>query len=444
MTQRREPVPPRSTGTVRPVRRSEPASKPAAAGRAGKAIEPTTRRAMESRFGEDFSGVRVHTDGDAAATAERSGAQALTVGGDIMFGPGRYAPATSAGDALLDHELGHVQEGHHGAPPAVRLQPEGQPVVPGSAAEPEPKLHLDPDVGKLSLGLSTLDDFDFNESALKPAHQAKIAGVAAKLTMLLAKMPGSRITVTGHADLVGGEDVNLQVGQRRADAVERALVEAGVPAVSIRSSSEGKRAPVVKKAGADGRNRRVEVRFEGELIVPGSLGGPLLGGGSPGGPSLGASGRLAPPGDTPRRVDLFPPNLTSPSPPGASQILQPGPPATPTNEPKAAEGLTRPGKAGDALKALAARPDVKKWLDGVKEDQLRKFDKGTTVGEKVLVGTFVATIVGGGVVGASTDPAARRLMLDVVDGAEIPGARCPVAQAQGSYRRRRSRWRRGA
>jgi outer membrane protein OmpA-like peptidoglycan-associated protein len=410
MTQRREPVPHRSSGPVRPVRRPDPATRPAAGGREGKAIEPATRRTMESRFGEDFSSVRVHTEADAAAAADLSGAQAMTVGDDIAFGPGRYAPATAAGDVLLDHELGHVQKERHGAPPAVRLQPKGQPVVPGSSAEPERKLHLDPDIGKLSLGLSTLDEFDFNESTLKPAHQAKIADVAAKLTMLLAKMPGSRITVSGHADLVGGEDVNLRVGQRRADAVERALVEAGVPAVSIHSSSEGKRAPVVKKAGADGRNRRVEVRFEGELIVPGPLGGP----------SLGTSGRLTPPGDAPRRVDLFPPTLTSPGSVGAPQTLKPGPLSKPADEPKAGEGPARPAKAGDALKALAARPDVKKWLDGVKEDQLRKFDKGTTVGEKVLVGTFVATIVGGGVAGASTDPAARRLMLDIVDGAEIP------------------------
>jgi hypothetical protein len=223
-------------------------------------------------------------------------------------------------------------------------------------------------------------------------------------------MPGSRITVTGHTDLVGGEDVNLKIGQRRADAVERALVEAGVPAVSIQSSSEGKHAPVVKKGGASSRNRRVEVRFEGQIVVPGPLAGP----------TLGASGQLTPPGDTPRRTQLFPPVITLPGQTGAPPSLKPTPAGTPAKEPATSEGPTRPGKAGDVLKALAARPDVKKWLDGVKEDQLRKLDKGTTTAEKVVIGSFVATIVGGGVAGASTDPAARRLLLDTLDGAEIP------------------------
>lgn len=408
MTHRREPASRWSPAPARPVRPADATGKRVASGREGKAIEPATRTAMEARFGEDFSGVRVHTDDDAAATAERARAQALTAGEDIVFGLGRYAPATAAGNALLDHELGHVRDERHGAPTAIRHQPQGQPVTPGSSADPEPKLHLDPDIGKLSLGLSTLDEFDLNESALKPDHQTKIADVAAKLTMLLTTMPGGRITVTGHADLVGGEDVNQQIGQRRAEAVQRALVEAGVPAARIHSSSEGKRAPVVKKAGADGRNRRVEVRFEGELIVPGAVA------------SSGAGDQVASSGDAPRRFDPFPPLVNTPGQSGVPPYLKPGPALPPPTAPKGFEGPTRSGKAGDALKAIAALPDVKKWLDSVKEDQLRKLNKGTTTGEKVLVGTFTAALVGGAVAGASTDPKARRILLDTVDGAEIP------------------------
>jgi pentapeptide MXKDX repeat protein len=63
---------------------------------------------MAPRFGRDFSQVRVHQDARAAASAEAVGAQAYTVGRNIVFGEGRYAPQSSAGKELLAHELTHV------------------------------------------------------------------------------------------------------------------------------------------------------------------------------------------------------------------------------------------------------------------------------------------------------------------------------------------------
>jgi hypothetical protein len=67
---------------------------------------------MESRFGHDFSGVRVHTDAHAAGSAQTLNALAYTVGSDVVFGPGRYAPETDAGRRLLAHELAHtIQQG---------------------------------------------------------------------------------------------------------------------------------------------------------------------------------------------------------------------------------------------------------------------------------------------------------------------------------------------
>ena len=62
---------------------------------------------MEPRFGYDFSGVRVHADAKAAESARAVNAQAYTVGQDIVFGVGQYAPATQGGNQLLAHELVH-------------------------------------------------------------------------------------------------------------------------------------------------------------------------------------------------------------------------------------------------------------------------------------------------------------------------------------------------
>src|SRR6185295_5949944 len=74
----------------------------------GQPLDPEARTAMEASFRQDFSGVRVHSDGTAAASARAVGARAYTVGSDVVFGESQYAPAGAAGQRLLAHELAHV------------------------------------------------------------------------------------------------------------------------------------------------------------------------------------------------------------------------------------------------------------------------------------------------------------------------------------------------
>lgn len=71
----------------------------------GRPLDATTRSFFESRFGHDFSRVRVHTD-DAAAASVR--AHAFTVGERIIFAANQYRPTTHEGRRLLAHELTHV------------------------------------------------------------------------------------------------------------------------------------------------------------------------------------------------------------------------------------------------------------------------------------------------------------------------------------------------
>ncbi|HEV7889718.1 MAG TPA: DUF4157 domain-containing protein [Pyrinomonadaceae bacterium] len=75
---------------------------------AGRPLEPSLRRDMEGRFGHDFTPVRVHTDAAAEQSARDVSAHAYTVGSDIVFGAGRFAPSTDEGMRLLAHELTHV------------------------------------------------------------------------------------------------------------------------------------------------------------------------------------------------------------------------------------------------------------------------------------------------------------------------------------------------
>jgi hypothetical protein len=74
----------------------------------GQPLDAATRAAMETRFGHDFSGVRVHADSRAAESARAVNALAYTVGNDIAFGTGQYMPGTERGKRVLAHELAHV------------------------------------------------------------------------------------------------------------------------------------------------------------------------------------------------------------------------------------------------------------------------------------------------------------------------------------------------
>jgi len=69
---------------------------------------------MEARFGRDLGGVRVHTGPEAAASARALGAAAFTLGRDVVFAAGRYAPETASGRRLLGHELAHVVQQRRG------------------------------------------------------------------------------------------------------------------------------------------------------------------------------------------------------------------------------------------------------------------------------------------------------------------------------------------
>jgi len=84
----------------------------------GRPLDAQTRGFMESRFGHDFSRVRVHTDARAEESARAVHARAYTVRRDIVFSAGRYAPHTGEGRRLIAHELAHVvQQRGAGAPP---------------------------------------------------------------------------------------------------------------------------------------------------------------------------------------------------------------------------------------------------------------------------------------------------------------------------------------
>lgn len=95
----------------------------------GTALPVNSRRFFESRFGTNFSSVRVHVDNEAAQLSQQLNARAFTQGNDIYFAQNQYSVDSMVGKRLLAHELTHVvQQGntHTSAPIQRQEKNEGQ------------------------------------------------------------------------------------------------------------------------------------------------------------------------------------------------------------------------------------------------------------------------------------------------------------------------------
>jgi Domain of unknown function (DUF4157) len=100
----------------------------------GRPLPPSLRETFETRFGADFSAVRIHSDAAAGQLSQAIQAQAFTRGSDIFLGAGQSAADTPAGKRLLAHELTHVIQ--QGAAPLKTAPAPQQAAQPGITARP--------------------------------------------------------------------------------------------------------------------------------------------------------------------------------------------------------------------------------------------------------------------------------------------------------------------
>ncbi len=107
----------------------------------GDSLDESLRQPMESAFGADFGGVRIHTGADADTLNRSVQARAFTTGRDIFFRSGEYRPASSSGQELIAHELTHVVQQNGSGPVQRHFMP-----IPGYEEE-EPKLQRKPVAG---------------------------------------------------------------------------------------------------------------------------------------------------------------------------------------------------------------------------------------------------------------------------------------------------------
>jgi len=101
--------------------------------------------------------------------------------------------------------------------------------------------------------------FDTNSATIKPESHAELDRA---VTFLKETAPSANGVIEGHTDSSGADAYNLQLSQRRADAVRQYLVDHGVPASRLEAKGFGESQPVADNSTAEGRaqNRRVVLR----------------------------------------------------------------------------------------------------------------------------------------------------------------------------------------
>jgi peptidoglycan-associated lipoprotein len=152
-------------------------------------------------------------------------------------------PVSSSGDGVVLDEYGNIM----GRMINGEFVPE-----PGYVAGAGPS-----DSDLLS---QTIIFFDFDQSSIKPEFRDVLSAHAANI----AANPGLSLRLEGHADERGSREYNIGLGERRAQAVKRALMLNGVSSGSLNTISFGEEKPLSPGTGESvwSQNRRVELVYK--------------------------------------------------------------------------------------------------------------------------------------------------------------------------------------
>ncbi len=100
--------------------------------------------------------------------------------------------------------------------------------------------------------------FDFDEYVIKPEFLPMLNDVS----KAMREQPKTHVRLEGHTDRHGSTEYNVALGQRRAEAVRKFMLQNGVPESQLDAVSFGKEKPAATEATteADARNRRTEIK----------------------------------------------------------------------------------------------------------------------------------------------------------------------------------------
>ena len=222
----------------------------------GRPLEHQSRAQLEPLFGRDFSHVRVHNSDQAAASANAVNALAYTVGRDVVFGRGQYAPRTDTGQRLLAHELAHVVQQDN------RSSFAGDEIQIGDAGSPL-ETEADRMAGAALSGSAPPASIGRADAAVLqkdgPSAEAEAEAAAAKTT--LTTLPGysQKCDTCGAASLVSA--LLIWDRDKRDPAAPSKAVEAACNIILTQLAQH-------KKQTVDGWNAK---RMNGELLYTTSV-----------------------------------------------------------------------------------------------------------------------------------------------------------------------------
>jgi peptidoglycan-associated lipoprotein len=113
--------------------------------------------------------------------------------------------------------------------------------------------------GQGPAGVARVIYFDFDSFVVKPQYQNVVEGNA----RFLQAQRSRNVTLEGHTDERGSREYNLALGQKRAEAVRRAMTLLGANDAQIEAVSFGAEKPAVAGSSEEAyaKNRRVEFRY---------------------------------------------------------------------------------------------------------------------------------------------------------------------------------------
>ncbi|CAN5430517.1 peptidoglycan-associated lipoprotein Pal [soil metagenome] len=137
----------------------------------------------------------------------------------------------------------------------------GQMGGSGGAASGVAPVTIDPNAQNAAgpVGVARIIYFDYDSYTVKADFQSLIDGHA----RFLKANPQRRVSIEGHTDDRGGREYNLALGQKRSEAVRRALTLLGVRDAQIEAVSFGKEKPAATGSGESvwAQNRRAEISY---------------------------------------------------------------------------------------------------------------------------------------------------------------------------------------
>ncbi|MDT0687014.1 DUF4157 domain-containing protein [Autumnicola psychrophila] len=178
----------------------------------GSALPEDIRTQMESSFGINFSGVRIHTNNSSVQMNKELNAQAITHGSDIYFNTGKYDPETTTGKHLLAHELTHtVQQGES-------IQKKEVPQIQRVPATDEEKLVIRTALANLGVRIDDEDAqviHDHYPDGITPERRIVFVQIGGENYTAIARLSSVRLGAV--VAIPGGAEIFVfEIGKGRA------------------------------------------------------------------------------------------------------------------------------------------------------------------------------------------------------------------------------------